>query len=154
IDAVLRGHADHVALTSANPFYSFQEIELDDRDVRLLAEGERGITIRSLLGRSEEARRTAYALLETGLLELRDGAAVRSGGPAPRVRLHDPGAARPRTNAQPAPSASTHGVRPAAPAAAAARPATATAAKPAAVVQRAAAGGSRADAIVQRAAQV
>lgn len=123
IDAVLRGHADHVALTSANPFYSFQEIELDDRDVRLLAEGERGITIRSLLGRSEEARRTAYALLETGLLELRDGAAVRSGGPAPRVRLHDPDAARPRANGQPAPGASTHGARPVA-AAAAARPAT------------------------------
>ena len=123
IDAVLRGHADHVALTSANPFYSFQEIALHDRDVRLLAEGERGIPIHALLARPEEVRRTAYALLETGLLELRDGAAVRSGGPAPRVRLHDPDAARARAAGAHAPSTGTHGGRPAA-AATAARTAT------------------------------
>lgn len=88
IDAVLRGHADHFAFASSNPFYSFQEIELDDADVKVLAEGERGIALRSLLVRPIEARRTAYALLETGLLELRDGASVRSRGPAARVRLH------------------------------------------------------------------
>src|SRR5690606_32169189 len=90
IDATLRRHAGHFAFTSSNPFYSFQEIELDDADVKLLAEGERGIAIGSLLARPEPIRRTAYALLETGLLELRDGEVVRSGGPAPRIRLHAP----------------------------------------------------------------
>ena len=88
IDAVLREHVDHVALAGSNPFYSFQEIELSDADVRLLAEAERGVPIRALLTRAPETRRTAYALLETGLLELRDGAVVRQGGPAARVRLH------------------------------------------------------------------
>ncbi len=88
IDAVLRQHVDHVALAGANPFYSFQEIELSDADVRLLAEAECGVPVRALLTRAPETRRTAYALLETGLLELRDGAVVRRGGPAARVRLH------------------------------------------------------------------
>lgn len=88
IDAVLRQHVDHVALAGSNPFYSFQEIELSDADVRLLAEAERGVPVRALLTRPPEMRRTAYALLETGLLELRDGAVVRQGGPAARVRLH------------------------------------------------------------------
>jgi curved DNA-binding protein CbpA len=88
IDAVLGQHVDHVALAGSNPFYSFQEIELSDADVRLLAEAERGVPVRELLTRSPEIRRTAYALLETGLLELRDGAVVRKGGPAARVRLH------------------------------------------------------------------
>lgn len=88
IDAVLRQHVDHIALAGSNPFYSFQEIELSDADVRLLAEAERGVPVRALLTRAPETRRTAYALLETGLLELRDGAVVRKGGPAARVRLH------------------------------------------------------------------
>ncbi len=88
IDAVLRQHVDHVALAGSNPFYSFQEIEVTDADVRLLAEAERGVPVRALLQRAAETRRTAYALLETGLLELRDGAVVRNGGPAARVRLH------------------------------------------------------------------
>ncbi len=88
IDAVLRQHVDHVALAGSNPFYSFQEIELTDADVRLLAEAERGVPVRALLARAPATRRTAYALLETGLLELRDGEVVRQGGPAARVRLH------------------------------------------------------------------
>ena len=88
IDDVLRQHVDHIVLAGSNPFYSFQEIELFDADVRLLAEAERGVPVRALLTRSPETRRTAYALLETGLLELRDGAVVRRGGPAARVRLH------------------------------------------------------------------
>lgn len=104
IDAVLRGHAQHFAFTSANPFYSFQEVELADVDVKLLAEGERGIEMRALLTRPVEMRRAAYGLLETGLLELRDGDVVRSGGPAARVRLHDQPPA-PAAGAPPLPGA-------------------------------------------------
>lgn len=88
VDGVLRRHVDHVVLAGSNPFYSFQEIDLSGEDVKLLAEAERGIPVRTLLARSPASRRTAYALLETGLLELRDGAVVRSGGPAARIRLH------------------------------------------------------------------
>ncbi|MEB2343944.1 MAG: response regulator [Deltaproteobacteria bacterium] len=111
IDAVLRSHADHFAFASSNPFYSFQEIELDDADVKLLVEGERGIALRSLLVRPIEVRRSAYALLETALLELRDGASVRSRGPAARVRLHGQ---PPRAGAGAAPPAAQQGARAAA----------------------------------------
>src|SRR5690606_11543420 len=112
VDATLRSHADHFAFASSNPFYSFQEIELAEADVKLLAEGERGVAIRSLLVRPEAIRRSAYALLETGLLELRDGEVVRSGGPAARIRLHAP---RARTTAAPpaaAPPATAHAETP------------------------------------------
>jgi tetratricopeptide (TPR) repeat protein len=88
IDAALRTHLGDVAVASANPFYSFQEIALGAEEKVLLREGERGVTVRALLARPAEQRRAAYTLLETGLLELRDGEAMRSGGPAPRVRLH------------------------------------------------------------------
>lgn len=112
IDALLRAHAEHFAFASSNHFYSFQEIGLDDTDVKLLVEGERGVALRSLLVRPIEIRRAAYALLETGLLELRDGEVVRSGGPAARVRLH--GATRSGTTAEvadpaPAPAAAPRG---------------------------------------------
>jgi tetratricopeptide (TPR) repeat protein len=133
VDAALRAHADHFAFASANPFYSFQEIELADGDVKLLAEGERGISIRSLLVRPEETRRNAYALLETGLLELRDGSVVRTGGPAARVRLHGqpataatqgaPAAARAPAPASRAAAAATASRASAAPAPAARAPA-------------------------------
>lgn len=121
IDAVLRGHAEHFAFASANPFYSFQEVELADADVKLLAEGERGIEMRALLARPVETRRAAYGLLETGLLELRDGDVVRSGGPAARVRLHGrppaPAAAAPPPPGAPRPASAPTptGARPAAP---------------------------------------
>jgi CheY-like chemotaxis protein/tetratricopeptide (TPR) repeat protein len=98
IDAVLQQHVEHVALAGSNPFYSFQEIELSDADVALLAEAERGLPVRSLITRAPETRRTAYALLETGLLELRDGAVVRQGGPAARVRLHEEPSTAKRSN--------------------------------------------------------
>jgi len=123
IDTALRAHADHFAFASANPFYSFQEIELADADVKLIAEGERGISVRSLLVRPVEARRTAYALLETGLLELRDGAVVRNGGPAARVRLH--GEPQPQAEAPPVPARAPAAPRPAAAPAAPPAPASA-----------------------------
>ncbi len=100
IDSVLRQHREHVILASSNPFYSFQEIELSDADVGLLAEAERGVPVRAILTREPTLRRTAYALLETGLLELREGAVVRQGGPAARVRLHaEPSMAKRRASA-------------------------------------------------------
>jgi hypothetical protein len=46
------------------------------------------VSDRSLLAKPERLRRAVYALLEVGLLEVRDGEVFRRGGPAPIVRLH------------------------------------------------------------------
>ena len=73
---------------SANPFYSFQEIALGDDERALLTACGRGLAAGSLLAKPERLRRAVYALLEVGILEIRDGEVFRSGGPAPVVRLH------------------------------------------------------------------
>lgn len=88
IDAVLGAHANDVIMPSANPFYSFQDVELGDDERKMLDACERGPSLRAVLTKSERVRRVAYALLETGLLELREGDIFRRGGPAPVVRLH------------------------------------------------------------------
>lgn len=88
IDATLRPHGGAVVIASANPFYSFQEIDLGGDERKMLDACARGVAMTAVLGKPERVRRAAYALLETGLLELRDGAIFRSGGPAPVVRLH------------------------------------------------------------------
>lgn len=88
IDATLRPHGGAIVIASANPFYSFQEIDLGSDERRMLDACARGVAMTAVLGKPERVRRAAYALLETGLLELRDGAIFRSGGPAPVVRLH------------------------------------------------------------------
>ena len=110
IDAVLVRHREHAVIRGANPFYKFQEIELGAEEKSLLEEGRRALAVEELIARPEEVRRSAYVLLETGLLELREGEAVRTGGPAARVRLHPsggpgrqarPAASRPATAAPP-----------------------------------------------------
>ena len=88
IDAVLRAHAHDAVVSSANPFYSFQEMTLGDDERALLAACGRGFTAGSLLAKPERLRRAVYALLEVGMLEVRDGEVFRRGGPAPIVRLH------------------------------------------------------------------
>lgn len=88
IDATLRPHGGAIVVASANPFYSFQEIDLGGDERKMLDACARGVAMTAVLGKPERVRRAAYALLETGLLELRDGAIFRSGGPAPVVRLH------------------------------------------------------------------
>ena len=88
IDAVLSAHAQDAIVPSANPFYSFQEVTLSDNERALLAACGRGFTAGSLFEKPERLRRAVYALLEIGLLEVRDGEVFRRGGPAPIVRLH------------------------------------------------------------------
>jgi CheY-like chemotaxis protein/curved DNA-binding protein CbpA len=127
IDAVLRRHLEHAVIRSANPFYKFQEIELGAEEKTLLEEGRRPIAVEALLERTPAVRRGAYVLLETGLLELREGEAVRTGGHAARVRLHPnaqtSGTAAPKRAAPARPAApSPRPSAPAAPAPSAARP--------------------------------
>jgi CheY-like chemotaxis protein/tetratricopeptide (TPR) repeat protein len=90
VDAALGARAGDVAFTASNPFYSFQEIKLGDAEQRLLGAAARGLALRKVLAHGPEIRRAAYALLETGLLELRDGEALRRGEAAARVPLHGP----------------------------------------------------------------
>ncbi len=88
IDAVLRAHDDDTIVPSDNPFYSFQEVALGDDERALLNACSRGLAAGSLLAQPERMRRAVYALLEVGMLEVRDGEVFRNGGPAPVVRLH------------------------------------------------------------------
>jgi CheY-like chemotaxis protein/curved DNA-binding protein CbpA len=94
IDAVLSAHAHEAIVPSANPFYSFQEVTLGDDERALLAACGRGFKAGSLLAKPERLRRAVYALLEVGMLEVRDGEVFRRGGPAPIVRLHGEAIAR------------------------------------------------------------
>jgi CheY-like chemotaxis protein/Flp pilus assembly protein TadD len=97
IDAVLKTHARDAIVPSSNPFYSFQEIELGDDERALLNACGRGVSTAALLAKPERLRRAIYALLEVGMLEVRDGEVFRRGGPAPVVRLHgDPSECRNR----------------------------------------------------------
>lgn len=106
IDLVLKSHARDAIVPSTNPFYSFQELELGDDERALMTACARGVAVASLLGRPERLRRAVYALLEVGMLEVRDGEVFRSGGPAPVVRLHgDPAADRKREEAKTPPPA-------------------------------------------------
>jgi len=88
IDTVLKTHARDAIVPSSNPFYSFQEIELGDDERALLNACARGVSTAALLAKPERLRRAIYALLEVGMLEVRDGEVFRRGGPAPVVRLH------------------------------------------------------------------
>ena len=96
IDAVLASHARDAIVPSTNPFYSFQEIALGDDERGLMNACSRGIAAGSLLAKPERLRRAVYALLEVGMLEVRDGEVFRGGGPAPVVRLHGDPVARDR----------------------------------------------------------
>ena len=121
IDAVLARHREHAVIRGANPFYKFQDIQLGAEEKSLLEEGRRTLAVEALLARSPDVRRAGYVLLETGLLELREGEAVRTGGPAARVRLHPsaapnrpPAAAKRAEPAAAAPHLETPAARPAA----------------------------------------
>lgn len=106
IDAALRAHEHDYIVPSANPFYSFQEIELGDAERKMIDACGRGVATKAVLAKPERVRRTAYTLLEVGLLELRDGEIFRRGGPAPVVRLHANAAPlRPAESAAAAPPA-------------------------------------------------
>lgn len=108
IDATLAAHESTVMVPSANPFYSFQEIELGDDERKMLDACSKGASLKAVMTKTERVRRVAYGLLETGLLELRDGGTFRRGGHAAVVRLHATSAppqqpAPPRVAAKPAP---------------------------------------------------
>jgi CheY-like chemotaxis protein len=106
IDLVLKSHERDAIVPSTNPFYSFQELELGDDERALMNACTRGVAVASLLGRPERLRRAVYALLEVGMLEVRDGEVFRKGGPAPVVRLHgDPAERRKREEAKTPPPA-------------------------------------------------
>jgi CheY-like chemotaxis protein/DnaJ-domain-containing protein 1 len=88
IDALLAAHAHNSLVPSANPFYSFQDVELGDAERKMLEACAKGPSMKAVLTKTERVRRVAYALLEMGLLELREGDLFRQGLPAPVVRLH------------------------------------------------------------------
>jgi CheY-like chemotaxis protein/tetratricopeptide (TPR) repeat protein len=122
IDAVLASHAADAVVPSANPFYSFQEVELGDAERKLLEACSGGPAVRAVQSKSERVRRVAYALLETGLLELREGDLFRRGLPAPVVRLHAASGPPVRAKGHPEPEPVARVVRKTAVAPAAAKP--------------------------------
>ncbi len=96
VDATLRAHGAAMIVASANPFYSFQDIALGEDERKMLDACSKGVSVKAVIGKSERVRRVAYGLLETGLLELRDGETFRRGGHAAVVRLHAKAAPLPR----------------------------------------------------------
>jgi CheY-like chemotaxis protein/DnaJ-domain-containing protein 1 len=114
IDATLAAHTATMIVPSANPFYSFQDIELGDDERKMLDACAKGAAVKAVLTKSERVRRVAYGLLETGLLELRDGETYRRGGHAAVVRLHAKAApsSKPAADRQPAAAAAKPAAKP------------------------------------------
>jgi CheY-like chemotaxis protein/DnaJ-domain-containing protein 1 len=100
IDSLLAAYGDAIAVAGENPYYSFQETSLTRAEERMLGLCGTGLAIAAVRERAPEERRAVYALLEVGLVELRESGDRRA--KAARVRLHARPAAR---GASPAPAA-------------------------------------------------
>jgi DNA-binding response OmpR family regulator/tetratricopeptide (TPR) repeat protein len=83
VESHLRSHADCFVAPGESPFYQFQEIALDPEHEEMLSGLSGSVRLSQFLTADEKLKRTLYALITVGLLELRAGAAL-SGRSAPR----------------------------------------------------------------------
>jgi CheY-like chemotaxis protein len=84
IDAFLHEKRKRLVEPGESPFYRFQEVALDADQRRWLAGLDGTQRVSDFLHEDEELRRTLYALLTAGLLELRRGEGGRRPTPSPR----------------------------------------------------------------------
>jgi len=103
VEAFLRSHADCFLAPGESPFYQFQEIDLDSEHEELLSGLDGRTRLSHFQGAEERLKRTLYALITVGLLELRSGesAAERS---APRRAPPSSAPSAPAQPAEPVPS--------------------------------------------------
>ncbi|HVN39870.1 MAG TPA: DUF4388 domain-containing protein [Myxococcota bacterium] len=70
IDRYLRQHALRAVVHGSSPFYRFQELHVDPGEESLLRSLDGTLPLGAFLREEESVRRTVYALLAAGLLEL------------------------------------------------------------------------------------
>ncbi len=77
IDAHLAAHSHYMLGLAESPFYRFQDVDLDPAELKLVKKLDRPRRLAEFIGADESLRRTMYALIAAGTLELRgEGAAI------------------------------------------------------------------------------
>jgi CheY-like chemotaxis protein len=96
IDKYLRAHALRAVVHGSSPFYRFQELHVDPGEEALLRSLDGTQPLGAFLREEESVRRTVYALLAAGLLELQGEPppAARPAAP-PRAATPPPATAKP-----------------------------------------------------------
>jgi CheY-like chemotaxis protein/DnaJ-domain-containing protein 1 len=120
IDRYLRQHALRAVVHGSSPFYRFQELHVDPGEESLLRSLDGTLPLGSFLREEESVRRTVYALLAAGLLELQGepppAAAAPKPAPAPAPAPAPPTRAAPAAPkpapAKPAPPAKPASAQP------------------------------------------
>jgi CheY-like chemotaxis protein len=73
VEDYIRSHADCFLAPAESPFYQFQEVDLDPEHEELLASLDGTRRLAEFLQAAPDLKRTLYAMLAFGLLELRGG---------------------------------------------------------------------------------
>lgn len=107
VDKYLRAHALRAVVHGSSPFYRFQELHVDPGEEALLRSLDGTQPLGAFLREEESIRRTVYAMLAAGLLELQgEPPPAAKPAPAPSVRAEPP-----RPQPRPAPPASSKPVQ-------------------------------------------
>ena len=93
IEDYICSHADCFLTPAESPFYQFQEVDLDPEHEELLASLDGTRRLAEFLKAAPDLRRTLYAMLAFGLLELRGGE-LPNGKRSPRREARPPQAAK------------------------------------------------------------
>jgi len=83
VEGYICSHADCFLVPAESPFYQFQEIDLESKHEELLAKIDGSRRLAEFLKADADLKRTLYAMLACGLLELK-------GGDRPRVQKSAP----------------------------------------------------------------
>jgi CheY-like chemotaxis protein/tetratricopeptide (TPR) repeat protein len=121
IDAFFADHGEARVAPSRQPFWRFQDVDLDDGARELLARIDGDHSLIDLLPLDERSRRLLYVLSAIEMIEFVAGRPLKARAPRAETRAAEPRAAEPRA-AKPAASA-PRSARPAEPRAAPAAPA-------------------------------
>jgi tetratricopeptide (TPR) repeat protein len=79
VDAHLASHSHCMLGLAESPFYRFQEVDLDPAQQKLVRGLEKPRRLADWIGADENLRRTVYALVAAGMLELRGEVAAKAG---------------------------------------------------------------------------
>lgn len=82
IDAHLAANSHCILALAESPFYRFQEVDLDPQQLKLVKGFGKPRRLAELIGSDEGLRRTVYALIQCGMLELRGETAAAAGAAA------------------------------------------------------------------------
>jgi CheY-like chemotaxis protein/DnaJ-domain-containing protein 1 len=103
IDAYLASHSHCMVGVAESPFYRFQEVDLDTAQLKLVHKLEKPRRLAEFIGADENIRRTVYALIAAGTLELQGETAGKSevaGKAAPKAAARSAKPAKPSERPQ------------------------------------------------------